>query len=85
LYLHFGGAEYSETRMSIVLTEEHIKELLKASVNLIVQNILFTAVQETKKTFCTACPTPCDDWCDKATEITNTLINHYLKYKARFN
>lgn len=66
-------------------TGERIKEILHASINQIVSNVVERAVLKVKETLCRACPTPCDGWCDKATEAAKALINHYIIYKARWN
>ena len=66
-------------------TEERIKEIIGADINRITQNVVERAVLKVKETLCRACPTPCDEWCDKATEAAKALINHYIVYKARWN
>jgi len=66
-------------------TEAWVEEILYASIEQISQNVVDRVVQKVKTTFCPACPTPCDGWCDKATEVGKALTNHYLIYKARWN
>lgn len=71
--------------MSMVLTDKQVKKVLAISVGMIIWNVLQSTIQKTKEIFCTACPTPCNSWCDKATEVTKDLLNHYLAFKAKWN
>ena len=64
---------------------EHIKEILYISIERISQNVVERVVAKVKGTFCVACSTPCDGWCDKATEVSEVLTNYYIIYKARWN
>ena len=62
-----------------------VEEILYASIERISQNVVDRVVQEVKVTFCQACPTPCNGWCNKAAEAGKALTSHYLIYKARWN
>jgi len=64
---------------------EQLKEILYISIERICQDVMERVVAKVKGTFCPACPTPCDGWCDKATEVGKALTNHYIIYKARWN
>jgi len=64
---------------------EQLKEILYISIERICQDVMERVVAKVKGTFCPACPTPCDGWCDKATEVSEALTNYYIIYKARWN
>ena len=64
---------------------EQVKEILYISIERICQDVMERVVAKVKGTFCVACSTPCDGWCDKATEVSEALTNYYIIYKARWN
>ena len=64
---------------------EQLKEILYISIERICQNVMERVMAKVKGTFCVACSTPCDGWCDKATEVSEALTNYYIIYKARWN
>ena len=64
---------------------EQVKEILYISIERICQDVMERVVAKVKGTFCVACSTPCDGWCDKATEVSEALTNYYITYKARWN
>jgi len=64
---------------------EQVKEILYISIERICQDVMERVMAKVKGTFCVACSTPCDGWCDKATEVSEALTNYYIIYKARWN